>query len=528
MPEYSLYWGETHDNTYQFPNHTAGAAPPHIATALERAATHLDFYAAAYYTAESEAFQEGGHVSESKRSPRLILEGWKPRERLDAEWTEVQEATRVYNEPGVFVTFPGYEWQGDGTSGDHNVYAREEGLPLFRVDTIAELYDRLRGREALAIPHHVAYPPGIRGRDWSVYDPDLSPFCEIYSIHGCSEVDDEWVPMRQNSHMGPAVHAGTWQAALDRGHRLGCICSTDNWGQMPGHFGRGRAAVWATELTRPALWEAFRARRVYGVTGDRIRLDFQVDGVPMGAVVRGGSKREIRVHVTGAYALDRVELLRNGRVIATHCHQGGWDLPGPQERRRFKLRVEAGWGPRPGELALPDQNWTGELEIAGGALLDWEPCWIAPDQTPATLHGNRATFGFRTSHAQLQEPMQNADVFEFEADLHSLVRLRMNELEMTATVAELAAGSRELWFRDESIRLLHERAGIPPGSPERDSTYHLVAHKVKVHRLFPESAYTTECAWDDDEPLTGVTNYRIRVEQRNGQRAWSSPVWVHP
>ena len=26
----------------------------------------------------------------------------------------------------------------------------------------------------------------------------------------------------------------------------------------------------------------------------------------------------------------------------------------------------------------------------------------------------------------------------------------------------------------------------------------------------------------------GEVHYRVRVEQRNGQRAWSSPIWVAP
>jgi hypothetical protein len=36
----------------------------------------------------------------------------------------------------------------------------------------------------------------------------------------------------------------------------------------------------------------------------------------------------------------------------------------------------------------------------------------------------------------------------------------------------------------------------------------------------------TAMEWEDDEPLDRETNYRVRVEQRNGQRAWSSPIWV--
>ena len=521
-PPYNTYWGETHDNTYQVARPTPGA----IYTALERAAAHLDFYAAAYYTSEAAAFQEGGHLAETAGRHQLVLEGWKSPERLHREWAEVQKATRETNRPGSFIAFPGYEWQGDGSPGDHNVIYAAEGLPIFRVNALPELYQCLRPHKAIAIPHHTAYRPGLRGRDWSVYDETLSPFSEVYSNHGCSETDEEWVGMRQNSHMGPPIGGGAYQNALDRGHHLGAVCGTDNWGEMPGHFGRGRAACLATALTREALWEAFLARRVYGVTGDRIQLDFTVNNAPMGSIICARGPRTIRVRTVGCDALDRIEILRNGRVIATHCHQGTWRLPRPGQTSRFKMRIEAGWGPRPNELAMPDREWSGEIIVDGGRILDSEPCWISPGQGRPVLAGERAHFTFLTPLPRPQSPWQNANVFQFEADPSAKVRVRLNDLEESGAVLDFAAGSREMWFRDECIALLQRVAGIEPGSPEREDIYHHLAYKAKLHRPVPEAAYTADFAIDDDTPIQGEIHYRVRVEQRNGERAWSSPVWV--
>jgi len=523
MSEHRIFWGEAHDNTYQY-----ATSPIPIEESIRRAASHLDFYAAAYYTSCSAAFEPGGHLSESDKPHKLAIEGWKPQERLDREWRELNEATKAMDEPGRFVTFPGYEWQGDGSSGDHNVFALREGLPIFRVATVAELYERLRGKDAIAIPHHTAYRPGVRGRDWSAFDEELSPFTEIYSVHGCSETDEEWVGLRQNSHMGPGIGAGTWQAALDRGHRIGCICSTDNWGDLPGHYGRGRMACLAGELTRESLWEAFKARRVYGATGDRILIDFTVNDACMGSSITAEGKRRVRVRVVGADALDRIELLRNGRVMATHCHQGSWEMPGPDRKARFKMRIEAGWGPRPNELGVTKREWQGEFTAAGGRLLGFDPCWVSADQGRPRLVGDSAAFEMLTSGATLREPVQNSNVFEFEATPATEIAVRVNGLEERGTVAEFASGSREMWFRDECVRLLQELAGIEPYSPERLDIYHHVAYKVKIHRPIPEAGFTAEFEVDDDEPLAGEVNYRVRVEQRNAQRAWSSPVWVGP
>ncbi|MCX7806617.1 MAG: hypothetical protein N3A38_15745 [Planctomycetota bacterium] len=518
-----IFWGEMHHNTHQ-----VGLSPEKYDEVLSNAASHLDFYAAAYYTACSDAFRSGGHPTELGGKRPLVLEGWKPAERIEREWTEVQAATARRNEPGKFVTFPGYEWQGDGSSGDHNVFYLKEGPPVFRVNRLAELYECLRGKDAIAIPHHVWYRPGLRGRDWSVFDEKLSPFCEIFSVHGCSEVDEEYIGLRVNSHMGPGFGCGSWQHALDMGLHIGAICSTDGWDDMPAHYGRGIMACIADGLTRESLWKAFLARRVYGATGDRIELDFRIGEALMGDIVAVKGPRRIRVRVAGLDALDRIELLRNGRVIATHCHQGTWDLPRAGKRARFKIRIEAGWGPRPNEMDPITREWSGEIRVDGGRMLGFQPCWISPCRGEPELKGGAASFRMITSTLHVAERHQNANVFEFEADPAAEMLVRMNGLEERGKVAEFAACSREMWFRDECIKLLAEKAGVAPMSPERMDVYHHCAFKVKIHRPIPAAGYEKEWEYVDKDPLRGAPNYRLRVEPRNGQRAWSSPIWVRP
>ncbi len=525
MKNYNIYWGEAHDNTYQF----AETVIP-IEESLRRARSHLDFYAAAYYTAFSSAFQAGGHLSETDKPVDIAREGWKDDERLEREWKEVQDSSRTLNEPGRFVAFPGYEWQGDGSPGDHNVFFRSEGAPIIKVNSLRELYERLRSLdiEAVAIPHHTGYRPGRRGRDWSVFDESLSPFAELYSIHGCSETDEEWIGLRQNSHMGPGQGGGTYQDALDWGYHVGAVCSTDNWGDMPGHYGNGRMAVLATGLTREALWEAFKARRVYGVTGDRIEIDFAVEDAVMGNIIDVSGPRHIRVAVRGSDAIDRIELLRNGRVVATHNHQGTWDYPGSGTTSRFKIRVEPGWGPRPNELDLEDRRWDGRIRADSGRIIGWEPCWITPGQTEPDIRGGEASFTILSSTSTLKEKSQNSNVFEIEARPEDTLAIDLNGLSEKAKIAEFAERSRVLWYRDECVKLLSERAGIEPESPERDDVYYNVAFKAKIHRAIPEAGYTAELDFVDGLKLDGEANYRVRVEQRNGQKAWSSPIWVRP
>ena len=521
MKDNYLFWGETHHNTYQF-----GEQNPSLDEICREAAKHLDFYAMAYYTSCADAFRPGGHSVELGGQQSLILEKWKDRARLKREWAEVEAASRRHNRPGTFVTFPGYEWQGDGSWGDHNVYYLQEGLPVFRAQTIGELYDCLRGNRAIAIPHHTGYYVGRRAPNWGLCDDRISPCMEVFSVHGCSESDEEWIGLRQNSHLGPGTAGGTYQDALNRGLHLGAVGSTDNWSNMPGHYGQGLTACMASELTRQGLWESLLARRVYCVTGDRIQLEFTVNGALMGSTIEASRRQEVRVKVRGSDAVDRIEVLRDGRVMATHCHQGVWDIPRPGVRTRFKLRIEVGWGPRPNELDMPDRRWRGELSLSEGRFLNYEPCWVSPGQGAPKLDGETATFAMRSSTGDAIKPRQNALVFEFEAVPEAELMIRLNGLEERGNVLSFANGSRVMWFRDECVRTLHERCGLEPGSHEREDPYYHMAYKAKLHRVIPEAGYQAEFVVEDDETITRETHYRVRVEQRNGQRAWSSPIWV--
>ena len=271
----NLYWGETHHNTYQ-----QKRQEPDLRTILKTASGHLDFYAAAYYMASQnflplaegveEAAEEEpvkGHPTEQlaqsgKRWNGVRFETQKSDAQLEAEWKEVEEATAAEYVPHEFVTFPGYEWQGDTEWGDHNVFYKEEGNPIFSGPTLPGLYDSIRERDALAIPHHTAYKPGCRAPRWEYHEEALSPFVEIYSIHGCSEYDGHPENVRSNSHMGPGVGGATYEDLLNRGAHVGAIGSTDNWTDSPGRWGHGLMACWAKELTREGLWEAFRNRWV--------------------------------------------------------------------------------------------------------------------------------------------------------------------------------------------------------------------------------------------------------------------------
>ncbi|MCP4098557.1 MAG: DUF3604 domain-containing protein, partial [Planctomycetaceae bacterium] len=48
-------------------------------------------------------------------------------------WKYLNKQTAIYDEPGRFTVFPGYEWSGNtAVGGDHNVFFRNEGHAIRR------------------------------------------------------------------------------------------------------------------------------------------------------------------------------------------------------------------------------------------------------------------------------------------------------------------------------------------------------------------------------------------------------------
>ena len=177
--------------------------------------------------------------------------------------------------------------------------------------------------------------------------------------------------------MSPGTSATTWQAALDKGYRIGAIASNDGPG-LPGSWGKGLAGVWADSLTREDVYEALKERRTYGVTGDRIRLQFRVNGAPMGSLISRADSAEISYRIRCPDALDRIELVHNGLQKDSYYHP---DRKVKGGKGNYSIRVDFGWGPER-HFGFPENltRWTGSLKLAGGRLMGVGKCFSYPNQ----------------------------------------------------------------------------------------------------------------------------------------------------
>lgn len=241
-------------------------------------------------------------------------------------WANIREQVEVFDEPGRFVTFLGYEWTSWLHGHRHVLFLDDRGEVLSsidpRYDTPPELWNALRWRRALTIAHHTAGGPIATNWD---YEPDemLEPVTEVASVHGSSEAEDS--PQVIYS----PVLGNFARDALGRGYRMGFLGSGDSHDGHPGlaHLASGTgglAGIMAENLTRGSVFDAIRRRRVFATNGPRILLRMAVDGRPMGSTVELSSgDATVFIGVSGTAPIERVELVRGGAVVASSPGQGG-------------------------------------------------------------------------------------------------------------------------------------------------------------------------------------------------------------
>ena len=232
-------------------------------------------------------------------------------------WQHLQNKTDQFNSPGEFVTFVAYEWT-NWTYGHRNVYYLDKG-PMFpsylpQSDTPQELWQCLEGYEAMTIAHHVGGGP--IATDWRIAPSDKEFLVELCSIHGSSEYMHcpACIYRPQTGHFV--------QDALQRGYKLGIMCSGDTHDGHPGQRSLGAQvtglmAVYSPELNRKALWQAFKRRHVYGTTGAKIILNFWLAEQPMGSTVIWEADKALPMgfRVVGCDTLQQVDIFRNAERV---------------------------------------------------------------------------------------------------------------------------------------------------------------------------------------------------------------------
>ena len=277
---------------------------------------------------------------------------------MASEYGLSQAYARHFHDDGTFVMLPGFEWTckkpKDRVRYHRSVLARDESLPLIRYTEVdGDPMDALTGlaeeHGALLHAHH---------ENWVLTDSPAETNVEICSGWRVHTLDPDYLSK---------VHG-----VLKSGQRIGFIGASDNHRRNPG-VGGGLTGVYARELTREAILEAFRAHRCFATDGSRLVLKLWVNDAFIGEETSTDGAPEVRWEATFTTPPATVRLIRDGLCIRT------WPVAGTQG--------SGSWTDtdcRPGkhfyylavEQASPWRHYPSTVAVARGPRGWTSPIWV--------------------------------------------------------------------------------------------------------------------------------------------------------
>ena len=250
---------------------------------------------------------------------------------------------------------------------------------------------------------------------------------------------------------------------------------------------------------------------VCAATGDKIIIDFRLNDAFMGDVVRGNSRR-IYLNVTGESCIDYVDIVKNGQILARM--NGPLTPIAPEgDTVRCKVKVDFGWNREEKYV-----HWQGKLSVDKGQIHSVTPCFrgaafTSPQEGETEFHthvnrivsvGNKETEldMYSSKNPNTTTAAMQAVILDVEMPKDGKIIAEFNGKKFEHTLGELLKGSRS-----------HFMIGW-------------LSEAILFNRAMPESCFTLEHYMEDKEPQRDTDYYYVRVRQRDGQWAWSSPIWA--
>jgi hypothetical protein len=228
----------------------------------------------------------------------------------------IQQVADAFYKPGLFTPVHAYERSQYSPWGHRNVVSlRRNYTPVPAAYEIGDpgvspwgLFDALRGKNAMSIPHTSAWQN--KQVSWDYYDPEIERLVEMYQglrstyeYNGAPDPADRAIYEKDSKNF-------VWDA-LARKRKLGFIASSDH---RSTHM--SFAAVYVKTLDRDGVFEGLNARRTYAAT-DRILLDVSMGGTLMGQETVVAGVPELAVAVEGTANVARIDVIKNGQFVYT-------------------------------------------------------------------------------------------------------------------------------------------------------------------------------------------------------------------
>ncbi|MBM88128.1 MAG: hypothetical protein CMQ41_07075 [Gammaproteobacteria bacterium] len=476
-PEFRIYWGDTHGHS----GYSEGIGTVDYFMRFARDDARLDY------------------VTHSEHDV------W-----LDAgEWNLIRRTSAEYDEPGKFIPYLGWEWtRHTRFGGHHNVLFRtiEDQTPVSAMEfpvlssLYAELHERHDPQDIVVIPH--AHNPG----DYRQSDPQLEPIIEIMSMHGSFQ----WF----------------MEAYLSHGHEVGVVAASDDHLSRPGYSAPhrnslaqrgGLGAVMARERSRNAIFDGMKAKRTYATTGDRIILDFNINGTGMGQRANYIKSRTINGRVIGTAPIKSVQVLKNGEVI--------WEeeyLLNNATSDEQHLLVSFTSDPTPyfnGDAPRGWRHWKGQLKVSDATVVKAKSMdFFNPTTQALAVDSNTINFQTNTrgdtssillTLTGINDNTALSVILDETTETGSAPPFYRLHQTITATQAEISLSELE------KGKITKKFAG--PEYPD---------DAVTIRSVITEGAKEISFAFDDSGFPDQGDYYYLKVQQANDAIAWSSPIWI--
>ncbi len=409
-------------------------------------------------------------------------------------WDKIQTTTKKINSPGNFIAFPGYEWSGNTNhGGDRNVIYLNEGENIYRsshalldgfsdIETdaphVTKLYPFLDPEKTIIIPH-----VGGRYSDLSIHDEILEPVVEIHSAWGTFE----WF----------------YFDALKRGYKVGVVANSDDHTGRLGasypaydHFNNygGLTAILAKKLTRNDIFKAIKSRHCYATTGERILINLKASNTDGDQVGIGDELSVLDGQVTfdlnilGTDHIEKIEFFAFDEVIKTH-HLSKTHKPNAMKilysGAKMKGRARA-------------LQWSGEMQFNETTVKKCVPINFYSKNSSLEVDKNSIEW----------RGMTTGGVQGFTAELDEYV------------------GRAKILVNGESIDLnlnSLDRKGLMKYMGGLDAQMAIIPIALQENQLIVNLSETFKV---ENKPNYDQIPIFVKVTQRNGHLAWTSPVFV--
>lgn len=446
----------------------------------------------------------------SKEMAVLDFTSWQGNdfEISDNNWEDVKKAISTYHKDHEFIVFNGYEWSGiTANGGDHNIIFlgdnaeihrsskwcwKNDGrkLPVGSTDDgsdcnpISELWDVFKGRnDVMAIPH-----VGGRYGNFDFFNEELISLIEIYSHHGIFEWFLEDAVKRR-------MKVGFIATSDDHTSRVGLSYPMRNNASDVGasfDVKSGLTAVYAKELSRQGIWDALKKRRCYASTSSRMILEFKCNGYEMGEEISLSEFPDISVSVHGSAPIDKVEVYRDLDLVLTNKLESAEECEIPK-------KIKIVWSGVRTKFRKKSVRWDGSVYIKGGMITNASNYSIDND-FDGIQSFSKHIVNFRSKTSGDEDGMIIDIIPDSKNECEIIFVSEQGSINVT--LGEIARGDKTFEFGG-------------------------VNQKVEFSLTTEKKCFDVTTSFTDSNVKKGLNIYYVKVFQTDGNRAWSSPIFVN-